>query len=132
LLRGLLKREIEPLDEPALRRPVLKAILSPKPCPKRRAKSLLIVPLYPESEPEPPIQAEALLHEIQKYAELAIGSYVPSTHLQRFYGEMCQERGWQRKHWCVIGHEIGKLTDRVCKKCGTKRLMAYKIPRARA
>ena len=27
-------------------------------------------------------------------------------------------------------HVIGKLTDRVCKKRGSKRFMAYKIPRA--
>ncbi len=128
MLRALLKREIEiePLDEPAARRPTLKAVASPK----RRAKSFPVVLLYPESEPEPQSQAEAVLSEIQKYAEHAIGSYVPSTHLQRFYGEMCQERGWKRKHWCVMGHELGKLTERVCKKRGDKRFMAYKIPRA--
>ncbi len=127
MLRGLLKREIEiePLDEPAPPRPALKAVASPKP----RAKSLPIVLLYPESEPEPQTQAEALLDEIQKYAEHAIGSYVPSTHLQRFYGELCERKGCERKHWCVMGHALGKLTERVCKKRGTKRFMAYKIPR---
>ncbi len=26
-----------------------------------------------------------------------------------------------------MGHELGKLTDRVCKKRGSKRFMAYKI-----
>jgi hypothetical protein len=30
----------------------------------------------------------------------------------------------------VIGSELGKLTDRVLKKRGTKRFMVYKIPRA--
>ncbi|MGI9402960.1 MAG: hypothetical protein ACR2OF_00435 [Hyphomicrobium sp.] len=131
MLRGLLKREIEiePLDKPAARRPTLKAVASPKPSPKRRAKSLPVVLLYPECEPEPQSQAEALLHEIHKYAEHAIGNYVPSTHLQRFYGELCQERGWESKHWCVIGRELGKLTEKVCKKRGSKRFMAYKIPR---
>ncbi|MES0385788.1 MAG: hypothetical protein ABUJ98_14535 [Hyphomicrobium sp.] len=131
MLRGLLKREIDidPVPESAPRRPALKAVASPKPSPKRRAKSFPIVLLYPESEPEPQTQAEALLDEIQKYAEHAIGSYVPSTHLQRFYGELCQERGWERKHWCVMGHELGKLTERVCKKRGTKRFNAYKIPK---
>jgi hypothetical protein len=29
----------------------------------------------------------------------------------------------------VIGSELGKLTDRVLKKRGTKRFMVYKIPR---
>ena len=28
-----------------------------------------------------------------------------------------------------IGCELGKLTERVCKKRGSKRFMAYKIPR---
>ncbi|MGI9403577.1 MAG: hypothetical protein ACR2OF_03580 [Hyphomicrobium sp.] len=133
MLRGLLKRaiEIEPLDEPAPPRPALKAVASRKPSPKRRAKSLPIVLLYPESEPEPQTQAEALLDEIQKYAEHAIGSYVPSTHLQRFYGELCERKGWEPKHWCAMGHELAKLTERVFKKRGSKRFMAYKIPRAR-
>ncbi len=97
-----------------------------------RAKSFPVVLLYPECEPEPQSQAEALLHEIHTYAEHAIGSYVPSTHLQRFYGELCEREGWERKHWCVMGHELGKLTERVCKETGTKRFMAYQIPRARA
>jgi uncharacterized protein with PIN domain len=69
------------------------------------------------------------LHEIQTYAEDAIGKYVPQSHLERFYCELCKERGWERKHWCVIGSELGKLTDRVLKKRGTKRFMVYKIPR---
>ncbi len=30
----------------------------------------------------------------------------------------------------VIGRELGKLTEKVCKKRGTKRFMAYNIPRA--
>jgi len=140
LFRGLLKREIElePLSEPAApgaaqtTRPTLKAVqrpkASPKPSPKRRAKSIPIALLYPESEPEPQSQAEALLHEIQTYAEDAIGKYVPQSHLQRFYGELCERKGWEPKHWCVIGSELGKLTDRVLKKRGTKRFMVYKIP----
>jgi hypothetical protein len=154
LLRGLLKREIEvePLPETAAQSaaqpprpqltPISTADASPNPSPgrspkgsvkaspKRRAKSLPIALLYPESEPEPQSQAEALLHEIQTYAEDTIGKYVPQSHLERFYGELCKERGWERKHWCVIGSELGKLTDRVLKKRGTKRFMVYKIPRA--
>ncbi|MCP4780927.1 MAG: hypothetical protein GY877_09340 [Hyphomicrobium sp.] len=117
MLGALLKREIEVelLDTTAARRPTLKAVVSPK----RRAKSFPVVLLYPESEPEPQSQAEAVLSEIQKHAEHAIGNYVPSTHLQRFYGELCEREGWKRKHWCVMGHELGKLTNRVCKKRGT-------------
>ena len=143
MLRGLLKREIEvePLPETAAQsaaqppRPQLTPIstpnLSPKPSPKRRAKSITIALLYPEPEPEPQSQAEALLREIQTYAEDTIGKYVPQSHLNRFYGDLCKERGWERKHWCVIGSELGKITDKVLKKRGSKRFMAYKIPRAR-
>jgi len=148
VLRGLLKREIEvePLPKPAplsadhptrpQLTPISTADASPNPSPgrspKRRAKSIPIALLYPESEPEPQSQAEALLREIQTYAEDAIGKYVPQSHLQRFYGELCERKGWEPKHWCVIGSELGKLTDRVLKKRGTKRFMVYKIPRARA
>jgi hypothetical protein len=34
------------------------------------------------------------------------------------------------RSWHVIGRELGRLTTRVCKKRGSKRFMAYKIPRA--
>lgn len=142
MLRGFLKREIEvePLPEPAAPgavqttrptvTPVVSANRSPARSPKRRAKSLPITLLYPESEPEPQRQAEVLLREIQTHAEHAIGTYVLQSHLQRFYGELCERKGWKPKHWCVIGSELGKLTGKMLKKRGTKRFMVYKIPRA--
>jgi len=142
LQRGLFKREIEaePLPEPAAAgaaqttRPTLKANASPnrspRASPKRRAKSIPVALLYPEPEPEPQSQAEALLHEIQTHAEDAVGKYVPQSHLQRFYSELCEHKGWEPKHWCVIGSELSKLTDRALKKRGTKRFIVYKIPRA--
>lgn len=138
MFRGLLKREIEvePLPEPAARSicptitPVVSPNRSPARSPKRRAKSLPIALLYPESDPEPRSQAVALLREIQTHAEDAVGKYVPQSHLQRFYGELCLHKGWEPKHWCVIGSELGKLTDKVLKKRGTKRFIVYKIPRA--
>jgi len=142
LFRGFLKREIEvePLPEPAAPSaarsicptvtPVVSPNLSPKASPKRRAKSLPITLLYPESEPEPQRQAEVLLREIQTHAEHAVGTYVFQSHLERFYGELCEQKGWKPKHWCVIGNELGKLTSKALKKRGTKRFMVYKIPRA--
>ena len=139
MLRWLLKRaiEIEPLDKPAAPRPHLVPVRAPNPSSnpspkagrKPRAKSFPIFALYPESEPEPQSQAETLLYEIQTYAEDAIGKYVPQSHLQRFYGELCEREGWKPKHWCVIGSELGKITDRVLKKRGTTRFIVYKIPR---
>jgi hypothetical protein len=134
LLRALLKREleIEPLAEPAPRRPTLKAVASPKPSPKRRAKSFPVYRLYPAAEPEPYRQAETMLREIQRYAEDAIGKYIPAGDLERLYGELCERENWEAHHWTVMGHELAKLTERVCKKSGTKRFMAYKISRARA
>ncbi len=125
MLRGLLRRdEIEPLDTPA----ALSPNLSPKASPKPRARSFPLAHIY-RAEPEPQAQAAALLSEIQLYAEDAVGKYVPQTELQRFYGELCAREGWQPKHWCVIGRELGGLTHKVLKKRGTKRFMAYKIPR---
>jgi len=140
LFRGLLKREIEvePLPEPAASgtaqttRPTVTPVQSPNRSParspKRRAKRLAVTLLYPATEPEPQRQAELLLREIQTHAEHAIGTYVLQSHLERFYGELCNERGWEPKHWCVIGSELGKLTDKTLKKRGAKRAVVYKIP----
>lgn len=122
LLRALLKRD--EVDEP-----VQRPTLVPKPKRKMRTKAFPILWLYPEAEPEPQAQAEAMLDEIREYVDGAAGQYVPAKHLEKFYGELCQERGWEPKHWCVIGRELGKLTEKVCKKRGSKRFMAYKIPR---
>ncbi len=130
MLRGLLKREIEiePLDEPAAR-PRLVATLSPKRSPKRRPRPVPIALLYPESQAESDVQAEALLHEIQTYAEDCVGKYVPMRHLERFYGELAERKGWEVRHWSVIGAQLGRLTDKALVKRGGRRFMAYKIPR---
>jgi hypothetical protein len=71
-----------------------------------------------------------LLREIQTHCEHAIGSYVPASDLERFYGELCKERGWEPRSWHVIGREIGKITKRVGKRRDGRRFVAYKIPRA--
>lgn len=135
MLRGLLKREIE-LDEPAAQRPQLAPVSAPNPSPgrspKRRPRPVPIALLYPESEADSQVQAETLLHEIQSHAEDTIGKYVPQPHLKRFYEELCKERGWQVRHWSVIGAQLGRLTDNVIVKRGSKRFITYKIPRTHA
>ncbi len=115
------------------RQPVLKAVPSPASCPtprpRRRAKSLPVYRLYPASEPEPYRQAETLLHAIQRDAEDAVGKYVPARDLERLYGELCEREHWKPHHWSVMGFELGKLCERVCKKARGRRFNCYRIPR---
>ena len=122
----------KPIAEP-VRQPVLKAVArptpSPTPRPRRRAKSLTVYRLYPASEPEPYRQAETLLHAIQRDAEDAVGKYVPARDLERLYGELCEREHWNPHHWSVMGFELGKLCERVCKKARGRRFNCYRIPR---
>ncbi len=69
--------------------------------------------LYPPAQTEPQHQAEALLQTIQTHCEHAVGSYVPASNLERFYGDLAKERGWTPRSWHVIGRELGKLTQGV-------------------
>lgn len=98
---------------------------------KPREKAFSVYLLYPErgADPEPARQIEVMLDEIWAHTGAA-GQYVLQSHLERFYRDLCSERGWTPRHWCVAGYALGKVCDRVIKKQGTKRLTAYKIPAA--
>ena len=122
MLQSLLKRDFEPEPLPS---PKPRA----KPRRKPRTKSFSIVWLYPPPQTEPQHQAETLLEQIQTHCEHAIGSYVPASDLDRFYGDLCKERGWTPRSWHVIGRELGKLTERISKRRDGKRFNAYLIPR---
>ncbi|MCP4781729.1 MAG: hypothetical protein GY877_13645 [Hyphomicrobium sp.] len=126
MLAAFKRKTTEPV-----RRPTLVPNSHPKTRRKPRCKSLPIFRLYPDDEPEAQRQAEVLLHEIQEYSGDAIGRLIPVFDLQRFYGELCARKHWEPKGWCVIGRELGKIVaEKTTKRCGTKRYMAYRIPRA--
>ncbi len=117
-----LKRQIaEPVRHP-------KAVLKPRR--KPRTKSFDVVWLYPPAQTDPQHQAEALLQTIQTHCEHAVGSYVPASDLERFYGDLAKERGWTPRSWYVIGRELGKLTTRVVKRRDGRTFRCYRIPRA--
>jgi len=118
----------------ALRRQITEPVRHPKPVlkPRRkpRTKSYAVVWLYRPPQTEPQHQAETLLREIATHCEHAIGSYVPASDLERFYGDLAKERGWTPRSWHVIGRELGKLTTRVSKKRDGRAFNCYRIPRA--
>jgi hypothetical protein len=102
----------------------------PKPRRKPRTKSYAVVWLYRPPQTEPQHQAETLLREIATHCEHAIGSYVPASDLEKFYGTLAKERGWTPRSWYVIGRELGKLTTRVVKRRDGRTFRCYRIPRA--
>lgn len=102
------------------------------PSPKRRRKPAPVGSLYPQPEPEPLTHARALLQQIQMYAEDAIGTYIPQSQLERFYGELCEREGWTPRSWTAIGRRLKELTDRRRLKRNGKQFQAYRIPRARS
>jgi hypothetical protein len=77
------------------------------------------------------VHAKALLRQIQLHAEDVIGTYIPQSHLQRFYHELCEREGWEPRSWTAIGRRLNSLTDRRRLKRNGKQFRAYKIPRGR-
>ena len=147
---GLLKREepeAEPLPKPVsltgvpIARPVLRPVTGASnpgpqpsaliPSPKQRRKRVQVEGLFLEAQPEPLVHAKALLELIQTYAEEKMGKYVPQSHLERTYLQMCAQNDWEPRHWTAIGRRLGRLTDRRTVKRDGKRFRAYRIPRAR-
>ena len=64
------------------------------------------------------------------YAEETVGTYVPRSELERFYGELCAREGWTRRHWAAVGRQLNQLTDRRRLKRNGKQFRAYRIPSA--
>lgn len=96
--------------------------------PKRRSRPTTLSRLYPETPPEPAGHAKILLELIREECPQFVGTYVPSSDLSRFYGELCTRHGWTRRHWTSIGRELGRLAERKVVKRSGKRFRAYRIP----
>ena len=72
---------------------------------------------------------EHLLDEIRQFAEDVAGMYVPTSDMQRFYFEVAEQKGWQPKHWGVIGRELGRITEKCTKKLEDgRKVVVYMIP----
>jgi hypothetical protein len=81
-------------------------------------------------DPEPLLHARTLIEHVQLYAEDAVGTYVPSRELKRFYGELCEREGWAPQSWTAIGSRLSQLTDGHKRlKRGGRQFWAHLIPR---
>lgn len=110
---------------------------TPTPAPDsgpRGATPIVVGTLYPRTqpEPEPMVQARTLIEHVQLYAEDAVGTYIPSGELKRFYGELCEREGWAPQSWTAIGARLTELTDDHKRlKRGGRQFWAHRIPRPR-
>jgi hypothetical protein len=96
--------------------------------PKRRRKRVQVEGLFLEAEPEPLMHARVLLQLVQTECPEKMGKYVPQSHLERTYRQMCMQNDWKRRHWTAIGRQLIGLTDRRIVKRSGKRFRAYRIP----
>ena len=96
---------------------------------KRSRKPVTVAGLYQEPEDEALVQARMLLQLVQRHADDVVGLYVPQSHLERFYGEVCGREGWTVLHWTAIARRLGKLTEKRKIKRRGQRFVAYHIPR---
>ena len=95
--------------------------------PKRRRKRVHVEGLYLEREPEPKRHARALLELIQKECPEKVGSFIPRSHLDRAYRELCDHEGWKALSWMAIARALGTLTRRRLLKRNGVRFVAYRL-----
>ena len=83
--------------------------------------------LYLEREPGPILHARALLQLIQEECPEKVGSYIPRSHLERAYRELCDHEGWDALSWMAVARALGTLTCRKLLKRNGVRFVAYKV-----
>jgi hypothetical protein len=94
---------------------------------RKRRKQVRVEGLYLEREPEPILQARALLQLIQEECPEKVGSFVPRGHLERAYHELCDHEGWKAYSWMAIARALGTLTCRKLLKRNGVRFVAYRV-----
>ena len=94
---------------------------------KRRRKRVRVEGLYLEREREPKLHALALLRLIQEECPEKVGSFIPCSHLERAYRELCEHEGWNALSWIAIARALGKLTRRRLLKRNGVRFVAYRL-----
>ena len=95
---------------------------------KRCRKRVRVEGLYLEREPEPKLHARALLELIQDECPEKVGSFIPRSHLDRAYRELCEHEGWKAMSWMAIARALGTLTRRRLLKRNGVRFVAYRLP----
>jgi hypothetical protein len=96
--------------------------------PKPRRKPVRVVGLYLEREPDPLRHARALLVLIQVECPEKVGSFIPRSHLDRAYRELCVHEGWKALGWTAIARALGTLTCKRLLKRNGVRFVAYRLP----
>jgi hypothetical protein len=94
---------------------------------KRRRKRVRVEGLYLEREPDPKLHAQALLELIQDECPEKVGSFIPRSHLDRAYRELCEHEGWKALSWMAITRALGTLTRRRLLKRNGVRFVAYRV-----
>ena len=94
---------------------------------KRRRKRVRVEGLYLEREREPKLHALALLRLIQEECPEKVGSFIPCSHLERAYRELCDHEGWKALSWTAIARALGTLTRRRLLKRNGMRFVAYRL-----
>ena len=95
---------------------------------KRRRKKVRVEGLYHEREREPKLHALALLRLIQEECPEKVGSFIPCSHLERAYRELCDHEGWKALSWTAIARAIGTITRKKLLKRNGVRFVAYRVP----
>ena len=95
---------------------------------KRRRKRVRVEGLYLERESGPILHARALMKLIQDECPEKVGSFIPRSHLERAYRELCDHEGWKALSWMAIARALGTLTCRKLLKRNGVRFVAYRVP----
>ena len=96
---------------------------------KRRRRRVRVEGLYLEREPDPKLHARALLQLIQDECPEKVGSFIPRSHLERAYRELCDHEGWKALSWMAVARALGTLTCKKLLKRNGLRFIAYRISR---
>lgn len=66
---------------------------------------------------------------IQDECPEKVGCFIPRSHLERAYRELCDHEGWKALSWMTIARALGKLTCRKLLKRNGVRFVAYRVSR---
>ncbi len=64
---------------------------------------------------------------IQDECPEKVGSFIPRSHLERAYRELCDHEGWKALSWMAIARALGTLTCRKLLKRNGVRFVAYRV-----
>jgi len=68
------------------------------------------------------------LELIQDECPEKVGSFIPGSHLERAYRELCDHEGWKALSWMAFARALGTLTCKRLLKRNGMRFVAYRVP----